>query len=135
MRLLMWYCDLFEWHSARQSLPQAPAAEGHGAHNAVVAFIHVEPADIETERHAETKLIKNLKWLARKWRTQVVVLHSFSHLAENKAPPEDARKLFVSARSRLEKAGYTVLETPYGFFNDLLLKAPGHPLARIYKAF
>jgi hypothetical protein len=27
------------------------------------------------------------------------------------------------------------VQTPYGYFNDLSMDAPGHPLARIYKEF
>jgi hypothetical protein len=37
----------------------------HG--QAVVAFIHVEPPDVEDGSSAETKLVKNAKRLARKW--------------------------------------------------------------------
>jgi hypothetical protein len=38
-------------------------------------------------------------------------------------------------QKRLETAGYKAIQTPYGYFNDLSIDAPGHPLARIYKEF
>ena len=100
-----------------------------------MAFIHVEPQDVTHNTAAETKLVKNAKWLARKWSTKQIILHSFSHLGEQKADPEMAKRLLDRADVRLQKAGYTVAQTPYGFFNDLVLEAPGHPLARIYKTF
>lgn len=83
----------------------------------------------------ETKLVKNAKWLARKWETNTIILHSFTHLGEEKADPEAAMALLKRAGKRLEKAGYTTVQTPYGYFHDLSIQAPGHPLARIYKAF
>ena len=101
----------------------------------MVAFIHVEPGDLGDGSSAETKLVKNAKWVARKWEVQEVVLHSFTHLGEAKADPEAARALIDRAGERLKSAGYATVQTPYGYFNDLSIEAPGHPLARIFKEF
>jgi len=60
----------------------------------------------------ETKLVKNAKWLARKWGTTRIVLHSFTHLGEQKADPEDAKRLIDRVQKRLETAGYTVVRPP-----------------------
>jgi len=135
MRVLFWYCDTFAWNPAMKTLEDAPDAAADAHEKAVVAFIHVEPEDMEGHNSAETKLVKNAKWLARKWETKVIVLHSFTHLGEEKAEPEDAKALFDRAQQRLEGAGYKAFQTPYGYFNDLTIQAQGHPLARIYKAF
>ena len=64
-----------------------------------------------------------------------MILHSFSHLAEEKAEPLLAKALLDRAQTRLQDADYETFQTPYGYFNDLELKAPGQPLARIYKEF
>lgn len=135
MRVLFWYCDRFEWHPALRTLESAPPAEPDGREAVVVAFVHVEPDDLEPGSSAETKLVKNAKWLARKWETAAVLLHSFTHLAEEKADPESARALLDRAQSRLVSAGYAAGQTPYGYFLDLSIKAPGHPLARVFKTF
>lgn len=118
-----------------RTLDDAPDAAADIREKAVVAFIHVEPGDEENRSSVETKLVKNAKWLARKWETNLVILHSFTHLGEEKAAPVFANSLFDSAQKRLEAAGYTAFQTPYGHFNDLTIEAPGHPLARIYKSF
>jgi hypothetical protein len=135
MRVLYWYCDRIAWTPTLKTLPEfedSPPGEVTGA---VSAFVHVEPRDAECAGKVETKLVKNAKWLAGKWDTRRVVLHSFAHLAENKADPEFTRELLGNARQRLADAGYEVVETPFGYFNDLELSAPGHPLARVYKEF
>ncbi len=133
--MLLWYCDRFAWHPSLKTLDHAPEAEPMTHEQTVVAFIHVEPSDVVDGSSAETKLVKNTKWLARKWETRRIVLHSFTHLGEQKAVPEAAKELIDRVQKRLETAGYTAVQTPYGYFNDLSIDAPGHPLARIYKEF
>ena len=135
MRVLFWYCNRFQWKPAIKTLEDAPDASADAYDEVVVAFIHVEPRDTDSGNSAETKLVKNAKWLARKWETKRIILHSFTHLGEEKADPEAAKVLIERAAKRLDTAGYRVAATPYGYFNDLSLHAPGHPLARIYKAF
>lgn len=134
MRVLFWYCDTFGWNPTLKTLEDAPDASASSVEKAVIAFIHVEPRDVGNGS-AETKLVKNAKWLARKWETQRIVLHSFTHLGEEKADPADAKALIDRAGERLAAADYEAVQTPYGYFNDLTLEAQGHPLARIFKEF
>ncbi|ACN13904.1 ThrS1 [Desulforapulum autotrophicum HRM2] len=135
MRVLFWYCDNFDWNPAIKTIEEVPDAQPFGCTNAVVAFIHVEPKDLDPASSAETKLVKNSKWLARKWSVNQIVLHSFTHLGEEKADPDMAQAVLNNAQVRLETSGYDTIQTPYGYFLDLSIKAKGHPLARIYKEF
>jgi len=133
MRVLYWYCKRFAWKPALKTIEEAPdALPGHHEH-VIVAFVHVEAGDEGSS--AETKLVKNAKWLARKWELKEILLHSFTHLGESKAEPGPARELLDRARQRLETAGYRCSLTPWGYFLDLDMDAPGHPLARIFKEF
>ncbi len=135
MRVLFWYCDHFSWDPAVKTLDDAPDAGPGEFKKTIVSFVHVEPEDVEGGSSAETKLVKNAKWLARKWEIDKIILHSFTHLGEEKAEPENARRLLDRTRERLENAGYSAVQTPYGYFLDLSLKTQGHPLSRIYKEF
>ncbi|MBI9087088.1 MAG: hypothetical protein JEZ11_26070 [Desulfobacterales bacterium] len=134
MRVLFWYCDTFAWNPTIKTLDDAPDATASSHEKAVVAFIHVEPKDIG-EGSVETKLVKNAKWVARKWETRQIILHSFTHLGEEKADPESAKLLIDRVAQRLESAEYEAIQTPYGYFHDLTIQAQGHPLARIFKEF
>ena len=118
-----------------KTLESVPDSEPGQFNEILVAFVHVEPADVEEGSSAEKKLLKNLKWLAKKWDKQSIVLHSFTHLGENKAEPEQALELLNRVQQRLINTGYQVVQTPYGYFLDLDMQAKGHPLARIYKEF
>ena len=135
MRVLFWYCEHFNWTPAMKTLEDAPPAVAAHNERCVVAFAHIEPTDVEAGSSAETKLVKNAKWLARKWDVKKIILHSFTHLGESKAQPVQAQELLQRAHTRLTGAGYEVMQTPYGHFLDLDLQAPGHPLARVYKQF
>ncbi len=136
MKLLMIYAQHFGYKTALKTLETVePKTEEKSISDAVIGFIHVEADDAQSSGKIVTKLIKNLKWLAGKNNTRNIVLHSFSHLSESKADAQVAIEIFSSAEQRLKEAGYHVMQTPMGYFLDLDLKAPGSPLARVFKEF
>lgn len=135
MRVLFWYCDRFAWTPTIKTLDKEPDSSPDDRDKVVVAFVHVEPNDTEPGSSAETKLVKNAKWLARKWDTRKILLHSFTHLGEEKAEPDLARQILNQACQRLLNAEYDASLTAYGYYNDLIIDAKGHPLARIFKQF
>ncbi len=134
MKLLMIYADLFGYKTTKKGWENAPDIdEEKKIEQALVAFIHLEKEDEEKLSQIETKMIKQIKWAARKNNTECVVLHSFAHLSESKANPELIKTLFDNAEQRLKNAGFETSQTPFGYFLDLEFKAPGHSLARIFK--
>ncbi len=136
MKLLMIYCERFAYKPVNKSLPDFPDVEEDGAfEDALVAFIQTEEADVENAKPVETKLVKNLKWGAKKNNTKKVVLHSFAHLSESKAEPHFTKELFDKAEERMKNADYVCSQTPFGYFLDIDVKAPGVSQARIFKSF
>ncbi|MBA7674106.1 hypothetical protein ES703_82313 [subsurface metagenome] len=130
----MIYADKFGYKTSVKNLESASNIDEEKViENALVGLIHIEPKDGENLSSIETKLIKNLKWAARKNETEKVVLHSFAHLAEGKADPEVTKRLLDDAESRLTNAGYVTYQTPFGYFLDLDIKAPGNSFARLFK--
>jgi hypothetical protein len=124
----------FSYAPAIKNLENAmEITEAQSFENAILAFIQVEQADEENNlKSREKKLVNHLKWVARKNTTQSVILHSFAHLSDSKASPEFTKALFDEAEKRLKNAGYTTAQTPFGYFLDLNIKAPGFSLARIW---
>ena len=130
----MIYADKFGYKTSVKNLESASNIDEEKViENALVGLIHIEPKDEESLSSIETKLVKNLKWAARKNETDKVVLHSFAHLAEGKADPEVTKRLLDNAESRLDNAGYVTYQTPFGYFLDLDIKAPGNSFARLFK--
>lgn len=136
MKLLMIYSDHFAWRTSEKGLETAAtASEERRLEDVLVGMIHAEAQDEEDLGRIETKLVKNLKWGARKNATLRIVLHSFSHLAETKAQPDVTKDLLDRAAARLQSSGYEVWQTPFGYFHDLDMSAPGRSTARIFASF
>ena len=130
----MIYADKFAYKTSLKSLESASeTTEQNIIENAIVGFIHVEEKDEANFSNVETKLVKNLKWAARKNNTEKIVLHSFTHLSESKASSEITKQLLDNSEQRLIKSNYEVFQTPFGYFLDLDVVAPGNPLARLFK--
>lgn len=134
MKLLMFYAPHFWYRTFVKTLPDMPDRdEEKECRNAVVIFFHAEARDEERQDKVVEKWVKNAKWLARKFDTLTIVLHSFNHLAETKASPETARAMTVEVRHRLERTGFTVLETPFGYLNEWKIHVAGDSLAKVFK--
>ncbi|SMO76468.1 editing domain of threonyl-tRNA synthetase [Saccharicrinis carchari] len=134
MKVLVFYVNSFGYEPRTKNLDNAPApGVGIEIKDAVLAFIQVEELDEEKDVISrEKKLVNHLKWVARKNKTQRVILHSFAHLSESKASVLFSQQVFDAAQKRLENAEYEVWQTPFGYFLDLKIDAPGKSLARIW---
>ena len=134
MRVLTFMARSFAWEPFSQTLPDAPPAQPGAVTDAVIAFIQVEAKDEAEYARAFRHLLKHLKWLANKKGFKTIVLHSFTHLGGENAPPELALKLFEEMSQRLESTGYQVAQTPFGYFCSWQLDVYGESLAKVYKA-
>lgn len=134
MKVLVMYVDEFAYKPTIRNVENAEVVT-EGAHftDSVLAFIQVEESDEENDvKSREKKLVNHLKWAARKNNCKRVILHSFAHLSESKASLEFTKELFDLAEQRLKNADFETAQTPFGYFLDLELKAPGYSLARIW---
>ena len=134
MKVLVIYCNRFSYSPASKTLPDVEdVEEGRAFENCIAAFIQVEEADEEKDiLSREKKLVNHLKWTARKNNTNTIILHSFAHLSDSRASVDFTKALFDEAEQRLQNAGYITAQTPFGYFLDLNINAPGYSLARIW---
>lgn len=130
----MIYCKNFSYLPALKTLPEVEEVSHSGEfENRITAFIQVEAEDEAKDLLSrEKKLVNHLKWTARKNDTNTIILHSFAHLSESRASIEFTKSLFDEAEKRLQNAGDATTQTPYGYFLDLNINAPGYSLARIW---
>ncbi len=136
MKLLMIYCSQFRYNPTIHTLMDFPEVkDGNKYDDTLVAFIHGELIDEDEPKGVENKLLKNIKWAAKKNDTKNVILHSFAHLAETKANPMFLKEIFDRVEERLSNTDYHCNQTPFGHFLDLDLQAPGVSQARIFKSF
>jgi hypothetical protein len=136
MRLLCFQAKRFWWKSFEKSLEGAATQDvEHEVRDAVVAFVHVEAADLDSERDASAfrQALKHLKWLANKRGLRVMVLHSFAHLGGDGAAPQPAHDLLLRLADRLASTGYTTHVTPFGYSNEWDLSVFGEGGAKVWK--
>ncbi|WP_289055609.1 threonyl-tRNA synthetase editing domain-containing protein [Carboxylicivirga marina] len=134
MKVLIFYTRQFSYSPSEKNIDNAPDPGCAKSYNkCLLAFIQIEEADEEKGlRSREKKLANHLKWAARKNNTKKIVLHSFAHLSDSKASIDFTKQLFDDAQTRLENVDYEVAQTPFGYFLDLKIDAPGFSLARIW---
>ncbi|MBN2663039.1 MAG: threonyl-tRNA synthetase editing domain-containing protein [Bacteroidales bacterium] len=136
MKLLMTYSNKISYKPTIKTLETASDDEKSASfENILVAFIHAEAQDEEDFKETEKKLVKNLKWGARKNNTKRILLHSFAHLASSKASPEFTKEIFDNAEERLKNTDFEVFQSPFGYFLDLNIDMPGYSQARIFTEF
>lgn len=136
MKLILFYAHSFRFKPASKSLPDVPdVSEEKSVRDAVVVFFHVEAEDEGKRPGVIEKFMKNTKWLCGKFKTRNVVLHSFNHLSLSKGSPELAKSILDETVQRLERNGYSVTVTPFGYFNEFDIHVAGDSLAKVYKEF
>ena len=136
MKVLTFYTREFSYTPAEKSLESAPdITEGNTIRDAILALIQVEESDEEKDlKSREKKLANHLKWVTRKNKSKNIILHSFAHLGESKASQEYSKEILDAAEIRLQNGGYTTYQTPYGYFLNLKIDAPGFSLARVWQS-
>ena len=135
MKLLCFQARRFAWAPFERTLAGAADGEAREVGESVVAFVHVERADVEGEgvESAFRQALKHLKWLANKRGLRTVVLHSFTHLGGDGADPPAAQALLERLAARLGENGYTAHVTPFGWMNEWDLSVHGESLAKVWK--
>lgn len=134
MKLLTFQAKRFWWRSFSKTLDAvADVQVEEEVRDAVVAFFQVEAADVANRASVFRQALKHLKWLANKRDMRHIVLHSFTHLGGDNAPPEFAQALTEELAARLRDTGYQVWITPFGYFNEWDLSVYGESLAKVWK--
>ena len=130
----MFYAHEFWFRTTHRVLDSAEELDcDERVTEAVVVFVHAEVEDEKQSSKVLTKMVKNIKWLAGKFNSKNVVLHSFSHLSVSSASPEFARQILVDAQKRLKTTGFTAQMTQFGCLHEFSLHVSGESLGRVFK--
>ncbi|MFW9866760.1 MAG: threonyl-tRNA synthetase editing domain-containing protein [Candidatus Thorarchaeota archaeon] len=98
--------------------------------NALVIFVSMEKSD-ETKTEILEKGIDEIEKITKQLKISNTVIIPFAHLFGQLSTLEFAFESFKKIESMLKSKGYSVLRLPFGWFNELDMKAKGHPLSRI----
>ncbi len=109
--------------------------EGTNLSESLLVWIQSEVSDVEDRTGILRKMVKNIRWLAKKLETTQVILHSFAHLGESKSEPDFADALIEELATRLREREYSIHIVPYGKFYEFKMHVKGPSLAKVFKQF
>jgi len=128
MRLLMFHVESF-WYRQNESSSEERTEIGESLH----VWIHSEEEDMVNRVRVLRKMVKNIRWLAKKIDCNTVTLHSFAHLDDSKADSEFADILIEEVALKLRDQEYEVHIVPFGHFYEFNLHVKGPSLAKVFK--
>jgi hypothetical protein len=137
MKLLVFLTESFQYEACEAGSPLAdaePDPSNDHVEDAIVAFIQCEPRDEERGEAVLKQAVKYFRWFARKRGVSRLVLHSFAHLAEERSSPEFARDLLTMLGGQLERHGFEVRHTPFGWSLQWTMAVEGHGYAKTFKS-
>ncbi len=135
MRFLSFHVDYFRYKvtkKGRSKIIEEITEDNREAQikNALVLFITTEKRDEENPEFLE-KGIAEIEKITAQLKISNIVIVPFAHLFGQLSTLEFAFMSFKKIESNLKLKDYSVLRLPFGWFNELEMKAKGHPLSRI----
>jgi len=135
MRFLSFHVDYFRYKvtkKGRSKIIEEITENNREAQikNALVLFISTEKRDEENPEFLE-KGIAEIEKITAQLKISNIVIVPFAHLFGQLSTLEFAFMSFKKIESNLKLKDYSVLRLPFGWFNELEMKAKGHPLSRI----
>lgn len=122
-------CKITEQGRSRFVEPAEPPETLVG--EALVVLSSVEKVDGVEPEQVAALAAREIQSVAGNVKAQTVVLHPFAHLFADLGPPKVAVGVMERIRELLSEQGFTVVRTPFGWFNTLEISAKGHPYSRV----
>ncbi|MHA1785190.1 MAG: threonyl-tRNA synthetase editing domain-containing protein [Candidatus Helarchaeota archaeon] len=98
--------------------------------NALVLFISFDKQDEKNPSMME-KSLEEIEKILNQLKISNIVLIPFAHLFGDLSSPQFALESLKELDIKLNEKKYSVNRLPFGWFNEIEMKAKGHPLSRI----
>jgi len=134
MRLQMWHVDSFKSKITKKGhsiILENPEPKEISVGEALLVFVSVEKNDPNNTDAVLDKTSNEIAALLQKIGVTTVVLHPFAHLFAELADAQLSVEILKLLEQRLNGRNLKVIRTPFGWFNELEIKAKGHPLSRV----
>jgi len=133
VRLLIFHGDLaYKATEAVKISVRDEATEGEWKEfkNCLTIFCAVEASDEEQLSDIIQKAVNEIKLVAERVKVKNIVLHPHAHIFPRKlAKPKFAIRLLQMLSAALQKQGFLVHQTPFGWYKAFKLECYGHPLS------
>jgi len=134
MRVLIWHVDRFVCTITERG--RSPIVEDYtdpvtSVSEALLLLVSVEKGDEAHPDSVARKAVEEIAAHAQQLKVSTVVVHPFAHLFGELSRPRTAIQVMDAVAAGLRAHGLTAIRTPFGWFNELDIKAKGHPLSRL----
>ena len=119
----------------RSKIVEEPTSKTIRVEEALLVLASVERQDETDPEYISNKTVEEISKLSNQLKVHTIVLHPFAHLFAEMSSPETALRTLKLIEDGLNRRGFNVVRTPFGWFNTLELKAKGHPLSRVARTF
>jgi threonyl-tRNA synthetase len=135
MRFLSFHCAFFKYNvknKSRSKIIETLSDDNREGEldNCLVLFITVEQRDENNPNIIPNSIIE-IEKIGKQLKITNIVILSFAHLFGKLSSPEFSLNSLKQIEEILIKKGFKTLRPPFGWFNEIELKAKGHPLSRI----
>ena len=135
MRFLSFHVDYFRYKVTKKGRSKVieditEDNRENQVENALVLFISMEKSD-ETKPKILERGINEIEKITKQLKNSNIVIIPFAHLFGQLSSLDYAFESFKNIESMLNLKDYSVLRLPFGWFNELEMKAKGHPISRI----
>ena len=135
MRFLSFHCSFFNYEVKSKSrsklIEELTETNKRGSlENCLVLFITVEKRD-ENNTNIIPNALNEIKKIINQVKVSNIVLLSFAHLFGKLSSPDFSLKSLKQIEEALNQKEFKTLRPPFGWFNEIELRAKGHPLSRI----
>lgn len=135
MRFLSFHCSYFRYgvkaRSRSKLVEDLTESNKQGSlPNCLVLFITVEKSD-ESNPSIITSVMKEINSISGQLKVKNIVILSFAHLFGELSSPKFSFRTLKLLEEQLKHNRFDILRPPFGWFNEIELKAKGHPLSRI----
>jgi len=135
MRFLSFHVDYFRYKvtkKGRSKVIEEITEDNREAQikNALVLFISTEKRDEENSEILKKSIIE-IEKITNQLKISNIVIVPFAHLFGLLSTIEFSFEFFKKIELELKMMDYSVLRLPFGWFNELEMKAKGHLLSRI----
>jgi threonyl-tRNA synthetase len=134
MRLLGWHVNKFKsflTERGRSPLIEPFEEKEVVMKNGLLLFVGVEEEDEKKENEIIEKAVREIKKHCDNLKIDEICILPFSHLFIKLGNAEKALEIIKKLAQKLSENGFRVKRIPFGWFNELEIKAKGHPLSRI----
>jgi len=134
MRVLIWHVDKFVCTITERG--RSPIVEEFddpvtSVEDALLLLVSVEKGDEADPAGVARKAAEEIATHAAQLKVGTVVVHPFAHLFGALSRPSTAVQVLDATAEELRAHGLVAIRTPFGWFNELEIKAKGHPLSRL----